>query len=234
MYFDGVLARAFKTFFKNIIVNLFFSALMLALPYVEYALITQNAALSVSLPAVFIVSAISCVFVYAPFIVSVHKGRITQLWREIFADVMITAVIFAGVITALFLAMEICIAKAIARTVFAVVIFSALSFVAWEFTILKIINIVCNTQDGEEVKLSAVLLKNKRIFAKVFAECILIVFLLPIAINAFLRRRYVYPEASVPQEISFEKDATVFFMFLFLPFVPIYIYSGYFILVYRK
>lgn len=235
MLFDDIIKNTFYIYRKNIVVNLFFSALILLLPYLQYWLINKGVSVSLSVFCVFFAAFLSVVFVYVPFAISVHKAHITQLWKTVFGDALILAAQWAVICALLFSAMVYLLENALLPKV-SVLICAVLMFIVWQVVILKAVNIVCNATDesGTGVSLFFVMKNNKRLFAVIFLCGAVFMLAIPI-MWGFKKQSNLakYPEienptAAPPSELVLTANELTFaIIFLLIPMLVIAMHECY-------
>lgn len=235
MLFDDIIKNTFCIYRKNIVVNLFFSALILLLPYLQYWLIKSSTSVFLSVFCVFFAAFLSVVFVYIPFAVSVHKAHITQLWKTLRRDSLILATQWAVICTLLFYAMVYLLENAALPKV-CVLMCAVLMFIVWQVVILKAVNIVCNaTDEGDtDVSLFSVIKNNKLFFFCVFLCGAVFMIAIPIMWGAKKQSNLAkYPEienptAVPPSELVLTADELTFAeIFLLIPMLVIAMHECY-------
>jgi|GEM_PF-3145784 len=136
MNIGNVIENSIRIYFKNIVVNLFFSALLMLLPYLQYVLIKNSIGYVACAILVFISAFLSVAVVYIPFVVSIRRGRITQLWRKLWRKAIPISLMWATLCTALFLAMYF-VANNAQNPFWVLLIIIISAFFLWELVILK-------------------------------------------------------------------------------------------------
>lgn len=162
---EHIITASVKIYFKNIVVNLFFSALMLILPYTQSALLQTDMSAVLSSLLVFVTALLSVVLVYIPFFVSVHRARLTKLWRLIISDTLRLSFVWAAVYAGVFYVFA---AFCGMRPAF-VIAYMLLCYILWQGMVIFSTDIVLRgaepTDDAPSVR--EVIGKNKGAFAKV-------------------------------------------------------------------
>ena len=162
---EHIITASVKIYFKNIVVNLFFSALMLILPYTQSALLQTDMSAVLSSLLVFVTALLSVVLVYIPFFVSVHRARLTKLWRLIISDTLRLSLVWAAVYAGVFYVFA---AFCGMRPAF-VIAYMLLCYILWQGMVIFSTDIVLRgaepTDDAPSVR--EVIGKNKGAFAKV-------------------------------------------------------------------
>ncbi len=224
MNIGSVVENSVRIYFKNIVVNLFFSALLMLLPYLQYVLIKNSVGYVVCAILVFISAFLSVAVVYIPFIVSIRRGRITQLWRKLLRDALPISFMWAVLCTVLFLATYFIINNAENPLQFLLMPI-VIAFFLWELVILKCANIVSNAEKEyrEKTSLLSVLAGNIFSLIKALISGMMLFILFPIGTNAFLNRRRLYPNNQAANAQEFEIGSTIFFIFLIFPFVVVFL-----------
>ncbi|MBQ2840975.1 MAG: hypothetical protein IJE70_06480 [Oscillospiraceae bacterium] len=161
---EHIITASVKIYFKNIVVNLFFSALMLILPYTQSALLQTDMSAVLSSLLVFVTALLSVVLVYIPFFVSVHRARLTKLWRLIISDTLRLSFVWAAVYAGVFYVFA---AFCGMRPAF-VIAYMLLCYILWQGMVIFSTDIVLRgaepTDDAPSVR--EVIGKNKGAFAK--------------------------------------------------------------------
>lgn len=224
MNIGNVIENSIRIYFKNIVVNLFFSALLMLLPYLQYVLIKNSIGYVACAILVFISAFLSVAVVYIPFVVSIRRGRITQLWRKLWRKAIPISLMWATLCTALFLAMYF-VANNAQNPFWVLLIIIISAFFLWELVILKCADIVLNAEKEHREKTSHLSLFAGNIFSliKAIIAGIMLFILFPIGANAFLNRRRLYPNNQTENAQEFEMGSTIFFIFLIFPFVVIFL-----------
>ena len=162
---EHIIANSVKIYFKNIVVNLFFSALMLILPYTQSALLQTDMSAVLSSLLVFVTALLSVVLVYIPFFVSVHRARLTKLWRLIISDTLRLSLVWAAVYAGVFYVFA---AFCGMRPAF-VIAYMLLCYILWQGMVIFSTDIVLRGAEptDEASSVREVIGKNKGAFAKV-------------------------------------------------------------------
>lgn len=225
MNIGSVVENSVRIYFKNIVVNLFFSALLMLLPYLQYVLIKNSIGYVACAILVFISAFLSVAVIYIPFVVSIRRGRIMQLWRKLLREALPISLTWAVLCTILFLAIYF-ITNNTENPLWFLLMLLIVAFFLWELVILKCANIVSNAEKEyrEKTSLFSVLAGNVFSLIKALISGIMLFMLFPIGANAFLNRRMLYPNNQVNAQ-EFEIESTIFFIFLIFPFVVIFLNS---------
>lgn len=228
MKLEYILGDTLKIYFKNIIVNLFFSALIMLLPYLQYVFIQNESAYITAFILTLIAAFASVALVYAPFIVSVHKERITKLWRVILRDVLILSAWWSVLYAALFTAFLYLFYLTLSLKIVAVIVYILLAFLLWIVMVLNVSHIVCSaTAEEKKTTIWKVVNENKMNLLKLAGVNLTILFLFPIAVSSFLNRRALSPVGDSISASNFEGGMLGFASLFTFPFTVIFIYNGY-------
>ncbi|MBQ4544060.1 MAG: hypothetical protein II996_00630 [Oscillospiraceae bacterium] len=225
---EHVIITSVKIYFKNIVVNLFFSALMLILPYTQSALLQTDMSAVLSSLLVFVTALLSVVLVYIPFFVSVHRARLTKLWRLIISDTLRLSLVWAAVYAGVFYVFA---AFCGMRPAF-VIAYMLLCYVLWQGMVIFSTDIVLRGAEptDEASSVREVIGKNKGAFAKVCFTGAVLLFLSPIAASALMERRTFYSHDSSVDITNTESWITACCLWLMFSFVASLLYNTYTIL----
>lgn len=233
MGLDYIISETFKTYFKNIIVNLFFSALILLLPYLQYVMIQNGSSYITAFALTFITAFVSVALVYAPFIVSVHKARITELWRVLLRDVLTLAAWWSAIYAALFTAF-LC---APSFGVIAAVVYILLAFLLWVVMVICVSHIVCSaaSQDSAQASLWGIVNRDKSGLIKLMLLGIVALACVPITWGMKKTRNlHFHPHIENPTGnelmgdlVLSANELTALLLFFLFPVLTISIYKYY-------
>ena len=206
-----ILDKAWRIYYKNIIVHIFFSILFLALPYAMYLLSKAQVGYVTSAAVIFLLSVAEVFFGFFPFYVSVAKERITLLWKKLLRPAALLSLWWAPLVTALYIAMQFCIREEIMPTVVVFPVFGG------GFSILFFITCIISTRvtislmhNGEK---SACTIGKKVIWILVAAFALL-PFVLAFLHDAVIR---AYSNPVIPPELA--TALAVLFSSSYLPIV---------------
>lgn len=225
MNIGNVIENSIRIYFKNIVVNLFFSALLMLLPYLQYVLIKNSIGYVACAILVFISAFLPVAVVYIPFVVSIRRGRITQLWRKLWRKAIPISLMWATLCTALFLAMYF-VANNAQNPFWGLLIIIISAFFLWELVILKCADIVLNAEKEhrEKTSLFSALAESKQEFSSLSVLGIILIFLIPIlweikkTDNLLMHPDIEYERGRNYGKLVLSADEAVLFIaFLFIP-----------------
>ncbi len=233
MKLEYIIGDALKIYFKNIIVNLFFSALILLLPYLQYVFIQNETPYIIAFALTLIAAFASVALVYAPFIISVHKARITKLWRVILRDVLTLAAWWSALHAALFAAF-LCVPG---FRIIAVIVYIVLAFFLWMVMVLIVSHIVCSAtaEDGEQISLWGILSRDKSGLIRLMLMCLVALSCVPITWGMKKTRNlHFHPHIENPignelmgDLVLSANELTAVLIFFLLPTFTIMVYKYY-------
>lgn len=181
MNIGSIIENSVRIYFKNIVVNLFFSALIMLFPYLQYVLLKSSVNYIACVIFVFIFAFLSVNAVYIPFVVSIRKGHITQLWQKLLLKALPISLIWGALCAAFFLATYF-VVNNIQNPLWFLIMFIVITFFLWELVILKCVNIISNAEKDVHPKnsLLLILVEGKNEFLSISAFGILVLFLFPV------------------------------------------------------
>lgn len=207
-----ILDKAWRIYYKNLIVHVFFSVLFLALPYAMYLLSKAVAGYAASAAIILALSAAEVFFGFFPFFVSVAKERITLLWKRLLRPAAFLSIWWSPLVTALYIAMQFCIRKELLTTTAAFPLFGAgfsiLFFIASAVSARVVIALKQNGEKGA-LPFSPSTKKFVRILVAVSA---LLPAVLAFSYDAAMR---AYAEPIIPPELTFA--LAVLFLSAYMP-----------------
>lgn len=220
--------QAFKLYPKNIAVGLFCSVFMMLFSYLQFVLIRNNLSLWLSAVLVFSAAFASVAFLYTPFVISVHRARITMLWRGISRDVLSLALFWAIIYSALFATLFYLLKLSVEPQAVILILFIMLLFIIWQLMLFKVITIVFNAtaEDRAEVSLRSLFLANKAQFIEVVLCSFGVLVFLPYLVEQFFLRKYGYT-SDWPAELKaeFSQNTPILIMFFAYPLIVFFAYS---------
>ena len=235
MNIGRIIENSVRVYFKNIVVNLFFSALIMLLPYLQYVLFKNSVNYIACVIFVIIFAFLSVTVVYIPFVVSIRKGHITQLWQKLLLKSLPISLIWAALCTAFFLATYFVINNA-ENPIGFLIMFIVFAFFLWELVILKCVNIVSNAEKDVPQKnsLLSVLVESKKEFLSISALGIFVLFLIPVlweikkTDNLLMHPDIEYKEISNFGKLVLSADEAILFaVFIFIPLFVIMLCESY-------
>ncbi len=200
-----ILDKAWRIYYKNIIVHVFFSVLFLALPYAMYLLAKAQAVYAVSAVVVLLLSAAEVFFGFFPFYVSVARERISLLRKRLLRPATLLALWWSPLVTALYIAMQFCIREEVLPAVAAFPLFgSGFSILFFIASIISTRVVIQLKENGEKAcSLTPFAIKFIRLLVAIFALLpIVLSFLHDAAIRAY-SNPIVSPELTTALAVLF-------------------------------
>ena len=212
-----ILDKAWRIYYKNLIVHIFFSVLFLALPYAMYLLSKAVAGYAASAAIILALSVAEVFFVFFPFFVSVAKERITLLWKRLLRPAAFLAIWWSPLVTALYIAMQLCIRKELLTTTAAFSLFGAgFSLLLFIASVVSARVVIALKQSGEKCK-SPLSPSAKKVILSLAAVFAFLPAVLAFSYDAAMR---AYANPVIPPELTFA--LAVLFLSSYLP-ITVYV-----------
>jgi len=223
-----LLNEAFKLYLKNIVVGLFCSVFMMLFPYLQFVLIRDNISVPISALLVFAAAFLSAAFLYTPFIISVHRARISKIWSAIWHEVLATSVTYSMSHSVLYAIFYYTLTNSTFYRNILPLIFTISVFILYQLMLLKISLVVFNCEIAHSLRKTVLSVINSK--RTLLAEMLFCGFSLLIIVPLLLERGYYYDNPfstywSFEKRSEFAHSVPILFVYFIFPIASILPYT---------
>ena len=211
-----ILYEAIKLYKKNIATGLLFSAFMLLFPYLHFVLLRDSVPLHICAVLVFVGAFISLMFLYAPFLASIHRRKTSSRKKLAWSRISTNSLWWALVHSVIFTVFLFLCSSYPEHAPLIKILFSALLFTLYQIVLFQTAFII--TESASETSFFSLFIKRKALFIETFLLNIALLFSVPYFTEQyFLSQFSVFAEWPSEKQLAFARYMPILATFFIFP-----------------